>query len=234
MTAGIAHEVNNPLSSILLYSELLMAGDIQPKMRKDLRLIHDEAERAARTMSDLLNYARGIETSVRKVNLNALVRKVLQVRSYQHGVKNIRVIRKLSRTPLYTKGDDNQLTQVIMNIVMNAEDSLAETKGGEISITSEVGSKWGRLIISDTGKGIDEEHLQKIFFPFFTTKKYTRRSGLGLSVCYGIVTRHHGFIRAENNPEGGASFIVELPLVQVKHRAAAKPNVLLEQKHEQA
>ena len=95
MTAGIAHEVNNPLSSILLYSELLMAGDIHPKMRKDLRLIHDEAERAARTMSELLNYARGIEAAVRKVNLNVLVRKVLEVRKYQHGVKNVRVIRKL-------------------------------------------------------------------------------------------------------------------------------------------
>lgn len=230
MTAGIAHEVNNPLSSILLYSELLMAGDIQPRMRKDLRLIHDEAERAARTMSDLLNYARGIDTAVRRVDLNTLVRKVLKVRSYQHEVKNIRVIRKLSKTPLYTRGDANQLTQVIMNIVMNAEDSLSEKKGGDITVTSEVGSKWGRLLISDTGKGIDTEHLQKIFFPFFTTKKHTQRSGLGLSVCYGIITRHHGFIRAEDNPGGGATFIVELPLAQVKRKPARTPAVLLEKK----
>ena len=171
MTAGIAHEVNNPLSSILLYSELLMAGDIPPKMRKDLRLIHDEAERAARTMSELLNYARGIETSVSKVNLNTLVKKVLEVRSYQHGVKNIRVIRKLSKMPLYTRGDPNQLTQVIMNIVMNAEDSLSEKKGGDITVASEVGSKWGRLIISDTGKGINEENLQKVFFHSFRLRK---------------------------------------------------------------
>ena len=117
----------------------------------------------------------------------------MQVRKYQHGVKNIRVVRKLSRRPLYTTGDANQLTQVIMNLVMNAEDSLNEKKGGDITITTEVGSKWGRLIVSDTGKGINGENLQKIFFPFFTTKKNIQRSGLGLSVCYGIVTRHHGF-----------------------------------------
>jgi PAS domain S-box-containing protein len=128
MTAGIAHEVNNPLSSILLYSELLMAGDVNPRMRKDLRLIHDEAERAARTMSELLNYARGIEVAVSRVNLNALARKVLQVRSYQHGVKNVRVIRHLSKTPVYVLGDSNQLTQVVMNLVLNAEDSLNEKK----------------------------------------------------------------------------------------------------------
>ena len=221
MTAGIAHEVNNPLSSILLYSELLMAGDIHPKMRKDLKLIHDEAERAARTMSELLNYARGIDTSVRRVNINNLVKKVLEVRSYQHGVKNIRVIRRLSSAPLYALGDANQLTQVIMNIVMNAEDALGEKRGGDIIITTESGSKWGRLIISDTGKGISEESLQKIFFPFFTTKKHTQRSGLGLSVCYGIITRHHGFIRAESNQDGGATFIVELPVSQPKLKRAA-------------
>lgn len=234
MTAGIAHEVNNPLSSILLYSELLMAGDVPPKMRKDLKLIHDEAERAARTMSELLNYARGIETAVRKVNLNNLVKKVLEVRSYQHGVKNIRVLLKLSRKPLYTRGDANQLTQVVMNLVLNAEDSLSEKKGGKITITTEVGSKWGRLIVKDTGRGINKENLQKIFFPFFTTKKNTQRSGLGLSVCYGIVTRHHGFIRAENNPGGGARFVVELPLVQPKHRRVKPAKMSLEKNHEPA
>jgi signal transduction histidine kinase len=156
------------------------------------------------------------------------------VRSYQHGVKNIRVLRKLSRAPLYTLGDANQLTQVIMNIVMNAEDSLSEKRGGDITITTEVGSKWGRLIVSDSGKGINEENLQKIFFPFFTTKKNTQRSGLGLSVCYGIVTRHRGFIRAENNPEGGARFIVELPLVQPKRKRAGPSRIYVEKSHEQA
>jgi PAS domain S-box-containing protein len=218
MTAGIAHEVNNPLSSILLYSELLMAGDVTPRMRKDLRLIHDEAERAAKTMSELLNYARGIDAAVSRVDLNALVRKVLQVRSYQHGVKNISVNRSLSKAPIYVLGDSNQLTQVVMNLILNAEDALNEKRGGTISVITDPGNKWGRLIVSDTGKGISEENLQKIFFPFFSTKANTnkQRSGLGLSVCYGIVTRHHGFIRAENNVEGGSSFIVELPLMKAK------------------
>ncbi len=220
MTAGIAHEVNNPLSSILLYSELLMAGDVNPRMRKDLRLIHDEAERAARTMSELLNYARGIEAAVSRVDLNALVRKVLRVRSYQHGVQNVKVIRRLSKTPVYVLGDSNQLTQVVMNLVLNAEDSIDEMRGGSITIGTEAGNKWGRLTVSDTGKGIKEENLQKIFFPFFSTKTNAsrQRSGLGLSVCYGIVTRHQGFIRAENNNEGGSSFIVELPLAKAKSR----------------
>ncbi len=232
MTAGIAHEVNNPLSSILLYSELLMAGGANPKIRKDLKLIHDEAERASRTMSELLNYARGINTSMTTVNLNTLVKKVLEVRSYQQNVKNIHVTRNLSRAGFYIQGDSNQITQVIMNIVMNAEDSINEKKGGDINITTEISSKWGRLFICDSGKGIKEEDLQKIFFPFFTTKKNAQRSGLGLSVCYGIVTRHHGFIKAKNNPSGGTTFIVELPLVQRVSKKPGRTGLELAREHD--
>lgn len=221
MTAGIAHEVNNPLGSILLYSELLMTGDVPPQIKKDLKVIHDEAKRAAKIMTDLLIYGRRTKPQIRRVSLNSVIKKVMEMRRYQHKVMNITTIVDLDNAPLFVKGDSSQLMQVAMNFVLNAEDALRDQKGGTITVTSRSNNHWARITVSDDGPGIPPENLKQIFYPFFTTKPVGEGTGLGLSICYGIVTAHSGLIRAESGKKGGATFIVELPLANGRSKAGA-------------
>ncbi len=212
MTAGIAHEVNNPLGSILLYSELLMKSEDTSQNKKDLKIIHSEAKRAARILTGLLTYSKGVKPQTRRLNLHKIVRDVLKMRRYAESVQNIVIFTHLLDGPLYITGSSSQLTQVFMNIMLNAEEALRERNGGSIIVTSQVENDWVTLTVADDGGGIAEEHLRQVFYPFFTTKQTGEGTGLGLSTCYGIITSHGGLIRAENNETGGATFVVELPL----------------------
>ncbi len=218
MTAGIAHEVNNPLGSILLYSELLLAGETSPQTRRDLRVIHDEAKRAARVISDLLTYSRRGNRQVRRIDLNRVLEKVVQMRNYPESVRNIATTTDFQDSPLTVRGDSSQLNQLFMNLVLNAEEALAGQGGGHIVIRSWKDGEWAKVAVSDDGPGIPPDNLKQIFYPFFTTKQPGEGTGLGLSTCYGIATGHRGLIRAENNPAGGATFIVELPLAESSPR----------------
>ncbi|UCC16470.1 MAG: PAS domain S-box protein [Dehalococcoidales bacterium] len=211
MTAGIAHEVNNPLGSILLYSELMMNSEIPVEVKKDLKVIHDEARRAARIMSDLLTYSLGGSNNIRKVDLHQVLRKVLDMRLYTQTIHNIDVSISLIDGPLYIFGDKAQLSQVFMNIMLNAEEALDESSGGNIYIETSVDDDWARVAISDAGTGIPEENLSQVFYPVFPPKDIGEGTGLGLSTCYGIGTSHGGLIRAENNNMGGATIVIELP-----------------------
>jgi signal transduction histidine kinase len=216
MTAGIAHEVNNPLGSILLYSELLLGGDMPDRFRKDLKTIHNEARRATRIMNDLLTYSRRVKPQMRRINLHKTLRKVLGMRQYQHSTQNITQVASLPDEPLYVKGDPAQLVQVFMNLILNAEEALRKSGGGSITVTARADRDWAKISVADNGTGIPEEILGQIFYPFFTTKPAGDGTGLGLSTCYGIVTGHNGLIKAENNEMGGATFTVELPLAEVR------------------
>ena len=212
MTAGIAHEVNNPLGSVLLYSELLMTGDVPPQTRTDLKVIHDEAKRAARIMTDLLTYSRKVKYQVRRLDLHRILSKLLDMRRYTERVHNIAVSTDFAEGPLWVRGDSSQLKQLFMNLMLNAEEAVKESGSGYIKVTTLRDNEWVRIFVSDNGIGIPPENLRQIFYPFFTTRDVGEGTGLGLSTCYGIVTNHNGLIRAENNETGGATFIVELPL----------------------
>jgi PAS domain S-box-containing protein len=214
MTAGIAHEVNNPLGSILLYSELLMAGDIPRPLRRDLKVIHDEAKRAARIMTDLLTYSRRMGSQGRRMDLHKVLKKVIEMRRYTELVRNINITVDLHEEPIHVVGNSSQLTQLFMNLILNAEEALEGSNGGNISITTRADEEWVTISVADNGPGIPLENLQQIFYPFFTTKPTGKGTGLGLSTCYGIVTAHKGLIRAEQNETGGATFIIELPLAR--------------------
>lgn len=214
MTAGIAHEVNNPLGSILLYSELLMSGDIPPQIKKDLKIIHDEAKRAAKIMTDLLTYGKQTKPQMRRVNLHSLLNKVISMRKYPQRLKNINVSINYSSEPLYVIGDSTQLVQAFMNTILNAEDALKNSANGKIIVATHKDSQWAKVIIADNGTGIPEANLGQIFYPFFTTKPTGEGTGLGLSTSYGIITGHSGLIRAENNEMGGATIVIELPIIK--------------------
>ena len=137
------------------------------------------------------------------------------MRRYEQKVQNINVSANLLSGPLYIKGDSSQLMQVFMNLMLNAEEALRESNGGNIVITTQIDGDWTKVSIADDGTGIPEENLNQVFYPFFSTKGVGEGTGLGLSTCYGIVTAHGGLIRAENNEMGGATFTVELPLAKI-------------------
>ena len=212
MMAGIAHEVNNPLGIILLYSELLLKNDEPQQNLRDLKIIHGEAKRAVRVLSALLTYTRRSDLQPRKVNLNRILRGNIRMRRYAHKVANITDRLILPDSPTYVFGNIARLTQVFNNILLNAEEVLKTRQGG--TITTTLKNEKGRALVSiaDDGTGIGRENMDKIFFPFFTTKGPGEGTGLGLSTCYGIVTGMNGLIYAENNDVGGATFTVELPL----------------------
>lgn len=214
MTAGIAHEVNNPLGSILLYSELMMKSKLPPEVKKDLKVIHEEAKRAARVMSDLLTYSLASNNRAECLDLHQVINKVMDMRLYAETVRNINVTVNFINRPLYIYGDKTQLIQVFMNIMLNAEEALEDSNGGNIVISTQAVDGWSRVTVADDGTGIPEDKLREVFYPFYTTKKVGEGTGLGLSTCYGIVTSLGGLIHAENNDMGGATFIVELPLAR--------------------
>jgi signal transduction histidine kinase len=214
MTAGIAHEVNNPLSSIMLYCELIDREAVPSRVRKDLAVISSEAKRAANIMKDLLVYTRRAEPASRRLDLHRIVRKVLEMRRYQEKVKNIDISLNMAPGQLRVAGNGSQLTQLLMNLVVNAEEAMAASENDDkrLVITTGADGGWARITIADNGTGISEDTISQVFFPFFSTKPTGAGTGLGLSTCHGIVTAHGGLIRAENNEMGGASLIVELPL----------------------
>jgi|GEM_PF-898662 len=212
MTAGIAHEVNNPLQSVLLYSDLLMTDESPTQSKRDLRILRNEARRAARIMTDLLTYSRRAKSHERRLDLHRVIKRVLAMRRYAQTVRNITVTTDLTDGPLPVKGDSSQLTQVFMNLIVNAVEALTESEKKFVVVTSTVDGEWVRVSIADSGTGIPAENLNQVFYPFFTTKQEVKGTGLGLSTCYGIVTGHGGLVRASNNHMGGATFSVELPL----------------------
>lgn len=216
MTAGIAHEVNNPLGIILLHSELLNAGNLPAPAKRDIKVIRDEAKRAARIVSDLLAYSRGNSPKVKRTNLNRILGKVVEMRSYQERVQNINLTTDLESGSLYIKGNSSQLTQVFVNLLLNAEEAFQKSRGGRIIITTRIDGGWAKVYIADNGTGIPRDKLNQVFHPFYTTKEVGKGIGLGLSNCFGIISSHGGLIRVENNEMGGATFTVELPLASNK------------------
>lgn len=218
MLTGIANEVNNPLGSILLYSELLMAGEVAPQTKEDLQVIHDEARRAAKTMTDLLNYYRQQKPEVRRLEINNLLDDLFSIRCHTDRAHDITITLNLQDNPLPVEGDLSQLNQLFTNIMVNAEEALAKTGGGNVTLTTRREGEWVQILFTDEGPGIPPEYLQRIFYPFFTTKQAVTGTGLGLSACYNIVTSHMGLIHAENNETGGAIITVEFPLADTREK----------------
>ncbi len=214
MTAGIAHEVNNPLAAILLYSELVAQADAPAAVQKDIRVIRNEARRASKIMKDLLTYSRKAAPIMRQLDIHKTIKKVVDMRRYQESVRNIDTDVRLADGPLRSRGSASQLTQVFMNLIVNAEESVEKSDDKRIVVTTETLGEVVRISIADSGGGIRQENLGRVFTPFFSTKPVGKGTGLGLATCHGIVTAHGGQIRAENNDMGGATFIVELPLAK--------------------
>jgi signal transduction histidine kinase len=224
MTAGIAHEISNPLSSILLHCDLMLSEEMPSGQSRDLRVVRDEAKRASKIMRSLLTYSHQSSPRLRRLDLHKVLNKVMNMRLYTGSARSITAYKDLVSGPLHIRGDSSQLTQVFVNLLLNAEDAIRESgraNGGNITVASRIHGKWAEVSVADDGTGVSEEKLSQVFNPFFTTKAVGKGTGLGLSTCQAIVTDHNGLIRVENNDMGGATFTVELPLGAVKRSRPA-------------
>ena len=210
LVAGAAHEINNPLTAILGYSELLQEDSAMGSSSRSLvDKIGQQARRTKRLVENLLNFAQQTPAEKTSVHINSLLNNVLQLREPDLTAKKIKLKVRLDPELPRIQGNSNQLLQVFLHMMNNALDALQETGGGLLSILTSTEDGWVVVQFSDTGPGIKEP--QKIFDPFYTTKPVGKGSGLGLSVCYGIVQDHGGEIACENNVHGGATFRIKLP-----------------------
>ena len=213
LVSGVAHEVNNPLTAILGFADLLIENpDLPESARRDLRVILQEAQRTKQIVQNLLSFARQMPPQRHPVQLNSILRRTIQLRAYDFHSHGIEVVERLDESLPEVVGDSHQLQQVFLNIVNNAYDAVRETgRQARIEITSARSGSWVEVSFRDNGIGIGE--LDRIFDPFFTTKDVGKGTGLGLSICYGIVHEHGGEIVCHNNPDSeGATFIVRLPV----------------------
>ncbi len=212
LVAGVAHEVNNPLTAILGFADLLLANsDLPETARKDIRVILQEAQRTKQIVQNLLSFARQMPPARTAVQLNTILRRTMQLRSYDFHSHGVEVIEHLDEELPEVMGDAHQLQQVFLNILNNAYDAVHEIgRPARIEIMSTKAGDSVEVSFRDNGNGISDP--SKVFDPFFTTKEIGKGTGLGLSICYGIVQEHGGEIHCHNNTIGsGATFVVRLP-----------------------
>jgi PAS domain S-box-containing protein len=216
LASGVAHEVNNPLTSIIGYAQLLSANrTVPPDVKADLDKIYKESQRAAKIVQNLLSFARQHKPDKSAHSINDLVKQTLELRAYEHKTSDITVTLDLGENLPPVMADYHQIQQTILNIVINAEHAIAEVrcKGG-ITVSTSASLPFVRITISDNGCGIKPENMSRIFDPFFTTKDVNKGTGLGLSICHGIISEHGGKLYAESVEGKGTSFYIELPVAE--------------------
>ena len=213
LVSGVAHEVNNPLTAILGFTDLLLANpEVPESARRELGVILQEAQRTKQIVQNLLSFARQMPPHRQPVQLNSILQRTVHLRSYDFISHGIQVVERLDESLPQVVGDSHQLQQVFLNILNNAYDAVRETaRPARIEIMSARANSFVEISFRDNGVGIADP--EKIFDPFFTTKDVGKGTGLGLSICYGIVREHGGEIACHNNLDSeGATFIVRLPV----------------------
>jgi signal transduction histidine kinase len=213
--SGVAHELNNPLATILTWAERLSQRPVDEQMRRGLDAILGESERAAKIVRSLLTFARKRNTTRAMVDLNQVVRETLALRRYEQRLNNINILEALASGLPQIFADPHQIQQVLLNLIINAEQAMIGAHGrGTLIIRTWHDLQKDVVIfeVHDDGPGVPEEVQPRIFDPFFTTKEVGKGTGLGLTVAYAIVQEHNGRIAVKSDPLGGASFSVELPV----------------------
>jgi hypothetical protein len=215
LAAGVAHEVNTPLTGISSYTQMLLEqSDPSDPNTALLEKIERQTFRAAKIVNGLLNLSRpgtGVTGSERTmVDINTVISDVFSLLEHQFMTAKVKVRRELSPTSVQVSGIEHQLQQVFLNLFLNARDAMP--RGGWLSVTTRVDGDRAVAEVSDTGSGIPSEHLARIYDPFFTTKAIGRGTGLGLSITYGIVHEHDGTISCASVIGQGTRFTLSLPL----------------------
>jgi two-component system NtrC family sensor kinase len=212
LAAGVAHEINNPLGTILLFSDVMYKETPEGDPRRnDLKMIISEATRCKVIVADLLNFARQQEVLAQETDVHALLDQMIEGVSHQPSFEKVEIVRQFSPGLPIIQADPSQLQQVFVNLLNNAAEAM--TGGGTITLaTRPVDGQWVEVQVADTGCGIPEENLGKLFTPFFTTKPLGKGTGLGLSIVYGIIKMHRGQITVQSQVGQGTTFTVTLPV----------------------
>jgi two-component system NtrC family sensor kinase len=212
MAAGVAHEINNPLGGILLYSNLVLEDTLEGcTAQKNVQKIIRQTNRCKRIVQNLLDFARAPAGEMLPLQINDIVLLALNLVKDQSMFHGIEVETNFAGDIGEVTGDPSRLEQVFLNLFINAADAMRE-KGGSLKITTSAVNHMALVVIEDTGKGIDAAHLPHVFEPFFTTKDPGQGTGLGLSIVYGVIQSHKGFIDVESTPGKGTTFVVSLPV----------------------
>ncbi len=217
LAAGVAHEINNPLGTILLFSQALHKEipSENTTHRRDLEMIINETLRCKTIVADLLNFARQQKMLSQETDIHALIDQTLNLVARQPVFDAIRLVRDFAPSPLIIQADPAQLQQVFTNLINNAADAMSE--GGTITILTWMEApSYAVIEITDTGVGIPEENLSKLYTPFFTTKSLGKGTGLGLAIVYGIIKMHRGQISVRSKLGQGTTFTIRLPLSTAK------------------
>jgi two-component system NtrC family sensor kinase len=217
LISGIAHELNNPLTGVMGYSQLLqLRADLDDRAKESLLKINNLALRCQKIVQNLLSFARKQKPERKLCDINEILEKTFELRNYELQVNNIETIRDLDRSLPRTIVDAHQIQQVFLNVITNAEQAMLEARcSGRLTIRTRNDSTSRRIIVEiiDDGPGIPEAHLSKIFDPFFTTKEVGKGTGLGLSLSYGIIKEHGGNIYVRSRVGEGSTFAIELPVI---------------------
>lgn len=227
MAAGIAHEINNPLTGVIGFAHLLLQRDIPEDMRNEVNIIGDSAQRVADIVQRLLTFAHPQVGRRESIDIKQLIETTLALRAYELETNNITVTTVSDPELPWTMADGGQLQQVFLNLIINAETEMNLAHGkGKLLIKAETVGNTIRVSFQDDGPGIAQEKMLKLFDPFFTTREIGQGTGLGLSVCHGIIREHNGQIYAESTLGKGATFVVEIPIVvEEKQLGLVKPAV---------
>lgn len=213
LAAGAAHEINNPLTAILGFSDLLADDPAMPERARTLAdKIREQSRRTKSLVNNLLSFARKVPTERSLLDINTVVANAVQLRKLDLRGADVRIEMQLESVLPSVRGDANQLVQVFFNLISNAVDAMEQT-GGSLTIRTMRDRASVVILFTDTGPGLKEAH--RVFDPFYTTKPVGKGTGLGLSICYGLIQEHAGKITCYNRPEGGAVFRVELPALLV-------------------
>jgi PAS domain S-box-containing protein len=216
MIGGVAHELNNPLTSIMGVSELLQDTETNETSRKQLAMLQQQARRAAEIVQNLTYFSRPPAPGKSRINLAEVVERTLNLHAYSLRKNNITVDFLKDAGVPYALGDPHQLMQVFLNLIVNAEQAIRESRDkGTLRIRLGKGDNSVWVSFHDDGPGIPKESLSSIFDPFYTTKRPGRGTGLGLSICKSVMKEHNGSVEANNSPEGGSIFTVTLPISAV-------------------
>ncbi len=209
LSAGVAHEINNPLAAISSLIQMMQSkNNLDEKMSENLKIISTQIQRITQVTKDMMDFARVRPAAKTSININDLIEKSLRLASFDKSFQKLQIKKILAENLPQIFGDGDQLEQVFLNLLLNARDAMPD--GGELLIESSQNKDNLRIEFADNGIGIEAENLKKIFDPFFTTKPTGKGTGLGLAVCYGIITAHNGKIEVTNNEFGGTKFIISL------------------------
>lgn len=216
LVGGAAHELNNPLTAMLGYSELLATTQLSSEQRGLSEKISQQAKRVRALVASLLSFAKQVPSAKTAQDLNVILQTALKLCQPQLQSANVRTAAELAESLPPVRGDANQLLQVFSHIINNAANAMSD-RGGVLTVTTKLSGNSVALQFSDTGPGMTDP--ARVFDPFYTTRPVGQGTGLGLSMCYGIIQEHGGKISCKNRDEGGAVFLIELPAISASATA---------------